>query len=224
MLTRNPFLVVVLMLCGSLAATAEEAYFAGVLGGVSTLSADGRSVITGDSIATSLYKPENGPAVLGIFGRHLGDYLSIQGTYGWNRNAITLTSSQTAGASPVFYEQHRRATQHTAIGEVMVYFRKRKSRVRPYLSAGAGAVRLRSSDSTIKQTTGVSELAPGGFASTEPAIRVAVGIDLFIKGGWAFRFTFSETIRKNPISGQLSPPGERNLANFQNFFGFLKQF
>ena len=49
---------------------AEGNFFAGVLGGISTLSADGRSVTRRQSIATSLYKPENGPSVMGVFGGH----------------------------------------------------------------------------------------------------------------------------------------------------------
>jgi hypothetical protein len=53
---------------------------------------------------------------------------------------------------------------------------------------------------------------------------VAVGADWLLKKGWMFRYTFSETIRQNVISKQLAPPGERNLANFQNLFGFVKQF
>ena len=106
----------------------------------------------------------------------------------------------------------------------MVSFRKRESRVRPYLLAGGGVVRFDSPASTIDLVAGSAQLAPGGFSSSDPAIRVAVGIDVFIKGGWAFRFTFAETIRSNPISEQLLPPGQRGMANFQNLFGFVKQF
>jgi hypothetical protein len=45
-----------------------------------------------------------------------------------------------------------------------------------------------------------------------------------IHGRWAFRYTFSETIRGNPVSARLSPPGQRNLATFQNLFGIVKTF
>ena len=41
---------------------------------------------------------------------------------------------------------------------------------------------------------------------------------------WSFRYSFSETITGNPISARLTPPGERNLANFQNLFGFVRRF
>jgi len=65
---------------------------------------------------------------------------------------------------------------------------------------------------------------PAEFTSTAPALRVAVGIDLAIHSGWAFPYSFSETIRPNPVSERLIPPGDRNLANFQNLFGFVKAF
>ena len=106
----------------------------------------------------------------------------------------------------------------------MLYFRNLKSRVRPYLSVGAGVVRLISAEESIEQTNGTPTLAPLGFTSVKPALRVAVGVDLAVKNGWAFRFTFSETLRSNAISAQLDPPGQRNLANFQNLFGFVKYF
>jgi hypothetical protein len=65
---------------------------------------------------------------------------------------------------------------------------------------------------------------PGAFSSTDPILRVAVGIDFRLKNGWAFRYIFSETIQPNPISRQLTPPADRRLANFQNLFGLVKQF
>jgi hypothetical protein len=40
----------------------------------------------------------------------------------------------------------------------------------------------------------------------------------------SFRYSFSETIGGNPISPRLSPPGERNLANFENLFGVVARF
>src|SRR5215467_14070834 len=42
--------------------------------------------------------------------------------------------------------------------------------------------------------------------------------------GWAFRYTFSETLSKNPISDRLSPPGQHSRKNFQNLFGFVRRF
>ena len=213
-----------LLACGTVTLRAQGANFAGAQAGVSTLSADGRSIITGTSTSISLYKPENGPTFQALFGRHLSNYLSVQASYGWNRNSLTLTSSQSSEDRSAFYEQTRAATQHAAVGELLLYFRKQRRSVRPYLSVGGGAIHVASSEKTISGMMEAGIAAPGGFSSTKPAIRVAVGIDLFIKGGWAFRFTFSETIRRNAISAQLTPAGQRNLANFQNFFGFVKTF
>ncbi len=210
--------------CSSGLLFGQSSGFVGALGGISTLSADGQTRITPDSTQVSLYKPENGPTFMAVGGGHLSDYLSLQGSYGWNRNDLTLTSSQSCADANMFVEQVRVATQHSVLGELLLYFRNRKSSVRPYLSAGAGVVRLSSPEASIRSARGLNQMAPGAFGSTSAAFRVAVGIDLFIKNGWAFRFTFSETIRNNAISEQLSPPGERNLAHFQNLFGFVKHF
>jgi hypothetical protein len=62
------------------------------------------------------------------------------------------------------------------------------------------------------------------LGSTRVALRVAVGMDLAMGTAWSFRYSFSETISGNPISARLTPPGERNLANFQNLFGIIRQF
>jgi hypothetical protein len=40
----------------------------------------------------------------------------------------------------------------------------------------------------------------------------------------ALRRKHNESISGNPISAGLTPPGERNLANFQNLFGFVRRF
>ena len=71
-----------------------------------------------------------------------------------------------------------------------------------------------------------SGLAPpdGKIASTRLLLRVAVGIDLAMGEQWSFRYSFSESISGNPISARLRLPGERNLANFQNLFGFVRRF
>ncbi len=208
------------VLCWPAAIPAQRSYFSGALGGISTLSADGGSAITSPARSISQYKPENGPTFRVFAGRHLGEYFSVEGNYGWNRNRLTLTSA----AGDAFYEQARRATQHSLLGELLLYFRNRDSFARPYLSVGAGVVHFTSGEGSIATTVGALEPAPGAFRSTKPALRVAVGIDILFGGGWAFRFSFSETIRKNPISPQLTPPGTRNLAHFQNLFGFVKYF
>lgn len=210
--------------CWQSSLAAQSLYFAGALVGVSTLSADGRSSVTATAAAVSLYKPENGPVVHLFAGVHLREYLSLQGNYVWNRNSLALTSAIASGTEQVFYEQTRSSTQHGVSGDLLLYFRNRQSRVRPYLSVGGGIVGLRSEQDRLRAVRGEPMLPPVQFASTEPVLRVAVGIDLAISRGWAFRYSFCETIRKNAISVQLSPPGQRNLATFQNLFGFVKNF
>jgi hypothetical protein len=56
------------------------------------------------------------------------------------------------------------------------------------------------------------------------ALHIPVGMDVKVRGGWAFRYTFSETVSKNPIDNQLSPSGQHSFKNFQNLFGLIKRF
>jgi hypothetical protein len=195
-------------------------FYAGAVAGISTLSADGRSEVMSSVASLALYKPENGPAVNAFAGAHLNDLFSIQGNYVWNRNAIALVSSTPAG----FYEQARSSRQHAMIADLLLYFRNRRNWARPYLSAGTGLVRVTSQTKELRHSQGELAIPPQQAVSTKPALRVAVGIDLRIRDGWAFRYTFSETIRPNPFSALLTPPAQRGLANFQNLFGLLKQF
>jgi hypothetical protein len=122
-----------------------------------------------------------------------------------------------------------KAVMNTAVAEAMVYFRNRRSAVRPYVAAGFGATHLRaeSRNSGIPDRIVPASRAiafPREFSALKPAFRAAVGIDIRLRGGLALRYCFSETIQGNAISEQLRPPGERNLANFQNLFGFAWQF
>ena len=199
----------------------ERNFYTGALGGVSTLSADGRSVVTASDAFASSYKPQNGP-ILNVFGGvHLNNYLSLQANYTGNRNNLTLTS---IGSSASAYEQKRKSSQHSFAGDVVLYFRDRQSWARPYLSVGLGAARFKSDSGELSLVRGALSLPPYRFSSTMVTLRVAVGIDLALTRGWAFRYSFLEAIQQNPISPQLTPPGQRNLAGFQNLFGFVKTF
>lgn len=64
--------------------------YAGLLGGVSTLSADGQSAIEPSVAAMSSYKPGNGPTLDAFAGVHWNNFLSFQADYLWNRNPLTL--------------------------------------------------------------------------------------------------------------------------------------
>jgi hypothetical protein len=213
------------MSMASLPASAQEArrVFVGGLFGVSTLSADGRSVTTGTDAALSLYKPENGLALNLFAGVHLAEYFSIQANWMWNRNDVTLVSSLVAPQGGGFYEQRRHTHQHAVVFDGLIYFRPVSSVVRPYLGTGISLVRFTAGDIANVRVQG---LAPptGDVTSTRIGLRSHVGIDVRLSRRVRFRYSFSETISGNPISVRLTPPGERNLANFQNLFGIIRRF
>jgi hypothetical protein len=154
---------------------------------------------------------------------HVGRYFTVQSNYVWNRNELALFSSVTSMEGGRFYEQPRTSTQHAVIGDALLYFRALGSGIRPYLSTGAGLTRFWS-ESRGNGVAGGLPSPDGEITSTRLALRVAVGIDLEIGDQWSIRYSFSETISGNPISARLTPPGERNLANFQNLFGVIRRF
>ena len=137
------------------AAAAQDAgYFAGAVAGVATLSGDPSFVVTPDGFIVSKYKPENGTAVNVFIGAHVREYVTVQANYIWNRNDITLASGVASDTGTRFYEQPRASSQHAVIGDLLVYFRERASRIRPYLSGGFGVVRFET-DSKAMSVDGV---------------------------------------------------------------------
>lgn len=203
-------------------AQSEPRKFAGILIGVSTLSADGRAVVSSSDAETSLYKPENGLAANLFAGLHLRRYVSLQANYMWNRNDVTLVSTTTAGGGR-FYEQRRHTHQHAFVADTLVYFRPLGSGVRPYLGTGVSFVRF-STGEIVRTVVNGFALPSAGITATKVGLRSHVGIDLTLTRQLTARYSFSETISRNPISPHLTPPGERPLANFQNLFGILWRF
>ncbi len=203
---------------------AEGQFYVGAMGGLSTLSGDARSVIGATSTSFASYSPQNGMAVNALVGKHLTDFLTVQGDYVWNRNALSFSAAGFNSGSIAQYEETRSSSQHSAFGSVLVYFRRRKSRIRPYLSVGAGWVHLTSTEETLTTVQGGPALPPHKFTADMVALRVPVGIDVTLHDGWRFRYSFSETLSKNPISDELSPPGPHSLKNFQNLFGIIYRF
>ena len=67
-------------------------------------------------------------------------------------------------------------------------------------------------------------LPPERSRANLAVLRVAVGLDVAIGRRWRGRYSFGESLSRNPISEQLSPAGQRPLANFQNLFGVLYLF
>src|SRR5215470_9864088 len=123
---------------------AQRRPYIGVMGGVSTLSADARTDLDSNSATTSSYKPENGPTAGVYVGLHWSNYFSIQGDYLWNRNLLTLDSlaASTTGGGTSLYERRFQSRQHAVFGDALLYFRPRSSWVRPFLSVGTGVVHL----------------------------------------------------------------------------------
>lgn len=197
--------------------------YVGGLFGVSTLSADARALATPDMASASSYKPENGPALNLFAGAHLARYVTLQANYIFNANDLSLFASTTAPDGGAFYEQMRESAQHTFVADVLVYFRARGQKVRPYLGTGLAIVRFDSPDAAPGVVSGISP-PTGSISATQIALRSHVGIDLSLGSGWSFRYSFSETIGPNPVSRHLMPAGRRGLANFQNLFGVLRHF
>ncbi len=213
----------ILLMCLPAAAQDDARVFAGALVGVSTLSADGRSVASASGAALSLYKPENGLAVNVFAGVHLAGYFSVQANWMWNRNDLTLVSSFVEAQSGGFYEQHRNSRQHAVVLDGLIYFRRLDSAVRPYLGTGLSLLQFTSRG--VAGSSGHGLAPPSGeIASTRVGLRSHVGIDLRLSRSVMFRYSFSETISSNPISPSLTPPAQRGLANFQNLFGFVSRF
>jgi hypothetical protein len=203
---------------------AQHGPYVGITGGVSTLSADSRIVLGPDHVATASYKPENGPTTDVYIGLHWNNYLSIQADYLWNRNLLTLDGlvAGRTNSGSVFFEQAFQSRQYGAVGNALLFFRPRCSWVRPFLSVGTGFARLMAEPRSAGIANGISP--PGPFSATKPILHVAVGIDLKVKSGWGFRYSFAETSSANPIDQQLTPSGSHGLANFRNLFGFVKYF
>jgi hypothetical protein len=214
--------LVTLLLFASTSVNAQVTPYAGVIGGVATLSADAGSQSTPGGLALSSYAPANGGALNAFVGTDFNNYFSVQGNFIWNRNSLHLNSaSSTAGT---FYQEDRSSSQEAGVIDFLVYFRKRSSRIRPYLGTGAGIIHITSASQRLLASSGSPALPPQQFSSTGPVFRSHVGMDIRIRGKLSFRYSFSELIGRNPISKQLSPPAPRRLANFQNLFGFVTRF
>jgi hypothetical protein len=203
---------------------AEAQFYAGVLGGVSTLSGDASSSLNSNSTEFSSYNPQNGLVLNGLAGRHLNDFFTVQGDYVWNRNPLTLAAAAFNSGSVAQYEESRRSSQNSLFASMLVYFRNRKSRIRPYLSVGTGWVHISSTEQQVIIVQSGATLPPRQFSADMIALRVPVGIDVTLHRGWTFRYSFSETLSKNSISATLFPPGSHSLKNFQNLFGIVRQF
>jgi hypothetical protein len=201
----------------------DSRLFAGGLFGVSALSPDARSVTTESHAALALYHPGIGPALNLFAGVHVAPYFSVQTNWMWNRNDVTLVSSFTTPQGGGFYEQVRHSAQHAFVLDGLIYFRGLKSAMRPYLGTGLSVLRFSSTDVIGSAARGLDP-PTGAIVSTRLGLRSHVGIDFKLSRNVSFRYSFSETISRNPISPSLTPPGRRRLMNFDNLFGFVARF
>jgi len=214
---RAALLLINLFVCH---AAALEPY-AGGIGGLATLSADAGAQRTSQGLSLSSYSPDNGGALNVFAGAHLHDYFSLQVNYIWNANHLILNSASSSGA---FYQQARNSSQHAAVVDFLLYFRKRSSWIRPYLGTGEGIIHLSSKAERLIGSSAALALPTSDFSSTRPVFRSHVGVDIRISRRIDFRYSFSEFIGKKDISKHLTPPAPRRLANFQNLFGFVLRF
>ena len=198
---------------------AKETIYFGGMAGIATLSGDANAVINPTSASTSLYDPSNGGAASAFLGIHLLNYVSLQADYVWNRNDVVLVSSNTGSGATSFYRLQESVTQNGFLGNTLVYFRKRESRIRPYLSVGLGAVLIHNRLSTGGIVSGNPALPPASSDRASIALRTSVGLDIRFRGSWHFRYSFGETITRNTFGDQLSPPEHRIAKNFQSLFG-----
>ena len=212
----------ILLLLATSFVSAQVTPYAGVIGGISTLSADAGAHATSSGLSLSAYAPQNGGALNVFAGLHLHNYCSVQANYIGNWNDLVLNS--TSSGTNTFYQQARSSSQQAAVFDFLIYFRRRSSRVRPYLGTGGGIMHLTSTATRLLQSGGTPSLPPAVFSATRPVFRSHVGIDLRLSSPLDFRYSFSESLSQNDISQQLSPPAPRRLANFQNLFGFVLRF
>ena len=212
-----------LLLCcvffgSGLTACTEVSPYVGAMGGVATLSADAGSQRSPLGLNLSSYGTRNGGALDIFVGMHLRNYFSIQANYIWNRNSLRLNSASSSGP---FFQEDRSSSQRAAVFDFLIYFRRRSSRIRPYLGTGTGVIHLTSTRDRVVAAGGAPTLPPAQFSASEPVFRSHVGIDFRLTPKLDFRYSFSEFIGRNAISQQLSPPGTHKMLNFHNLFGFV---
>lgn len=173
------------------------------LGGAAALS--NAATATPSPPSASNYDSKVGPAFNGAIGYHWNDWISLQARYIWNRNQIVSTEVSGGNLRQIGLT----GKQYAVASEILVYFRPRSSRIRPFLSAGPAWVRFSSQDNVTQNRLGWP---------------VAVGADVMLRAGWGLRYSFSETMSANPFAASLNPPANTKLMNFQNLFGFVKVF
>lgn len=198
--------------------------YLGAMGGLATLSGDGSSSISASSASASLFEPKNGAVAEAFAGIHLFRYVSFEGDTIWNRNHVSLVSTTATPGSTAAYQQPENVTQDAFLANVLIYFRKRGDRIRPYLSEGFGGVFIHSRSSGEPIVVGKPVLPPASSDRASIALRTLVGMDVQLRGRWSVRYTFGETIDRNTYGDRLTPSEHGLPKNFQNLFGAYFRF
>jgi Outer membrane protein beta-barrel domain len=202
----------------------KKLIYLGGMGGFATLSGDGSAMITPASASTSLFDPQNGAVGEFSAGVHLFPYVSFEGDYIWNRNPVTLVSTTESGGTTSYYRRPENVTQNTFLANVLIYFRRRGDRIRPYLSEGFGGVLIHNSFTGTATVVGSPTLPPANSDHASLALRTLVGMDVRMRNRWYLRYTFGETIDRNTYGDSIFPQEHRIPKNFQNLFGMYFEF
>ncbi len=222
---RLAWAVVGILLVAPRAGAAEPRHFLTAGLGISNVSADGSTTPPqAADLRVAGYKPQNGIAAAAAGGAHLTRFVSVQGSYFYNRNRLQFFQFEQQGGALASSEVRTHAQSHTGLGELLLYVRPRDNWLRPYLSAGAGVMRLTAPVGGAVGNGGQSIAGPAAISSSAAVFRVGVGIDVVARNGWGFRFLFGQTLRSNAISESLRISPSRRYATFHNVFGVVKQF
>ena len=181
----------------------ESVFFVGVIGGSVQLSGDPTTVATPTGFATSGYKPETGVAVNAFVGRHIREYVTLQANYTWNRNDVRFFAARGAATESLFFAQSHSTSHHTLIADVLVYFRERSSRIRPYLSGGFGLLRL-SADKQPGMIDGGLRPPPAMFTTIELASRSLLASTYRLAMGGASATPSARTLAPTHLAASLS--------------------
>src|SRR5688572_28483194 len=121
---------------------------------------------------------------------------------------VTTSATSTGCSGPISaticeLPSLNRTAQHAGVVDLLLYFRNRRNWVRPYLSAGIGAAHTRA-DLRVTHLEGKE-------TSVDVVMRVAVGVDLLLKGNLRFRYSFSESLVDNPFAASTVEKGIHEL-------------
>ncbi len=217
-----PFLILIPLRCLA-QDTHPSKFFAGGGPGLALLSGGGASAVSAARGSLSSYSASAGLLVHAFGGVHLNEYFSIQGAWNWNRNALQFSAAATSGAA---FQQSRTSSQNNSGADLVVYFKPRNSRIRPFITGGLNLMRISSDADPITVSVGAAPTLPRPrFTASQAGLRVAAGADfMLLPRGWGVRYAFHEITQRNPIGRQLSPQAGGPLMNFQHLFGVVRYF